>query len=406
MKPLRKALASILRLDSPEGWGPFLSVPNTAGQTVNARTAMQLSTVWACVKILSQTISTLSLDMMERKSDGTWRAAPTHRLQFILDDMPNAESTATAFWQAMLAAILLQGNGVAERRYSATGQLIGLEFLPWGRLTVSRGVNMERVWRYTEKSGVQRVIPEDRIFRVFAFSLDGDWGLSAIEYGANVFGSAIAADTSANSTFNKGLAPTVAFKLSNFLRKDQREEIRASVAEMGGALNGGKSVVLEGGMDATTIGIKPSDAQLLESRAFSVEEICRWFGVPPYMVAHSEKSTSWGTGIEQQMIGFLTFTLRPVLKSVESTIRKDLMTPIERMRFKARFNVEDLLRADSKTRAEFLRAMVDSGIFTRDEARLKENLPPMGGNAALLLVNSANQPIDSLGVQTNAQGTS
>lgn len=405
MKPFRKALAALLRLDSTEGWPRYFFGGQAAGQTVNVSTALQVSAVWACVRLLSQTISTLSLDVMERQRDGTWTPARDQRLQFIVDDMPNADSTAAVFWEAMVTAMLLQGNGVAERRYDARGVLIALEYLSWAKLTVNKDLNGNRQWLYTEK-GIQRRIPEDRIFRIAGFTLDGDWGISAIEYGAAVFGGAMAAANSANSTFEKGLAPTVGFKYSNFLKKEQREQFRTEfMPEMSGALNAGKPVLLEGGMDVVTIGIKPSDAQLLESRAFSIEEICRWFGVPPHMVGHSEKSTSWGTGIEQQMIGFLTFTLRPLLKRIEGAISKDLMTPAERLRLKARYNVEDLLRTDSKTRAEFLRLMVSEGIMTRDEARLKENLKPMGGNAAVLTVNSANQPIDTLGVQINAQGT-
>lgn len=400
----RKALASILRLDTSEGWPRYFFGGQAAGQTVNSCTAMQLSAVWACVRLLSQTISTLSLDIMERQRDGTWAPARDQRLQFIVDDMPNADSTASVFWESMIAAALLQGNGVAERRYNSQGTLIALEFLPWGKLTVTKQLDGSRRWLFTE-NGMQREIPESRIFRVSGFGTNGDWGLSAIEYGASVFGSAMAASNSANGTFERGLAPTVGFKLSNFLRKDQREEFRQNFAEMAGALNSGKPVLLEGGMDVATIGINPKDAQLLESRAFSIEEICRWFGVPPHMVGHSEKSTSWGTGIEQQMIGFLTFTLRPWLKRIEGAIAKDLMTPAERTRLKARYNVEDLLRADSASRSAFLEKMVGAGIYTRDEARRKENLAPMGGNAAVLLVNSANQPIDSLGVTQNAQGT-
>lgn len=398
---IRKALASILRLDTSEGWPRYFFGVQAAGQTVNVRTALQVSAVWACVRLLSQTISTLSLDIMERQRDGTWAPARDQRLQFIVDDMPNADSTASVFWEAMIAAMLLQGNGVAERRYDAGGRLIALEFLPWSKLTVNKRLDGTRQWLFTE-NGIQREIAESRIFRVAGFTLNGDWGLSAIEYGASVFGGAMAAANSANSTFEKGLAPTIGFKYANFLRKEQREEFRETFENMAGAINAGKPVLMEGGMDAVTIGIKPSDAQLLESRAFSIEEICRWFGVPPHMVGHSEKSTSWGSGIEQQMIGFLTFTLRPLLKRVEGAISKDLMTAAERTRLKARYNVEDLLRTDSKTRAEFLRLMVSEGIMTRDEARLKENLKPKGGNAAVLTVNSANMPIDKLGTTPEA----
>lgn len=156
-------------------------------------------------------------------------------------------------------------------------------------------------------------------------------------------------------------------------------------------------------MEAGTIGINPADAQLLESRAFSVEEICRWFRVPPFMVGHSEKSTSWGTGIEQQMIGFLTFTLAPWLRRIEQAISKDLLSPAERLRYYPKFSVEGLLRADSAARAAFYSAMVNNGIYTRDEVRELEDREPMGGNAAVLTVQTALAPLDSLGQTTPEQ---
>ena len=154
-------------------------------------------------------------------------------------------------------------------------------------------------------------------------------------------------------------------------------------------------------MDVTTIGINPNDAQLLESRNFSVEEICRWFRVPPHMVGHTSNSTSWGTGIEQQMIGFLTFTLRPWLSRIEQAIAKDLMAPQDRLRYYAEFSIEGLLRADSTARGNYLSQMVNNGIMTRDEARLKENLSPMGGNASVLMAQTAMSPINTLGSNQN-----
>src|SRR5690606_21817692 len=133
----------------------------------------------------------------------------------------------------------------------------------------------------------------------------------------------------ANNTFKNGLHQTTYFKYPTALRAEQREDARRAIKIISGALNAGEPAILEAGMEAGTIGINPTDAQLLESRAFSVEEICRWFRVPPFMVGHSEKSTSWGTGIEQQMIGFLTFTLAPWLRRIEQAISKDLLTPAE-----------------------------------------------------------------------------
>jgi len=193
------------------------------------------------------------------------------------------------------------------------------------------------------------------------------------------------------------LMPTTYFKFPKLLNQTQRADTRTAIENISGVMNAGKPVVLEAEMDVGTIGIDPTDAQLLESRGFSVEEICRWFRVPPFMVGHAEKSTSWGSGIEQQMIGFLTFTLAPWLKRIEQAIWKDLLTPAERSRYYAKFAVEGLLRADSAGRSAFYSVMVNNGILTRDEVRELEDREPMGGNASVLTVQSAMIPLDALG---------
>ncbi len=279
-------------------------------------------------------------------------------------------------------------------------RLVGLSFLAPSRLNITRKSDGTCQYNYTEDNGNQRVIPASRIFAIPGFSLDGKNGVSVIAYSANVMGSALSADQAASKTFENGLMPTTYFKMDRVLQKAQREEFRTNLQEVTGAFNAGKSPLLEGGMSADTIGINPNDAQLLESRAFSVEEICRWFRTPPFMVGHSEKSTSWGTGIEQQMIGFLTFTLAPWLKRVEQAISKDLLSPVDRLRYYPKYSVEGLLRADSAGRSDFYSSMVNNGIFTRDEVRELEDRAPMGGNAAVLTVNAAMEPLDKIGSDT------
>jgi HK97 family phage portal protein len=212
-----------------------------------------------------------------------------------------------------------------------------------------------------------------------------------------VFGGAIAAERAAHRTFSGGLHPTTAWKYPNVLRPDQRADASEAIKKLSGAVHAGDPVILEAGMEVIPVGINPDDAQLLESRGFGVEEVCRWFRVPPWMVGHTEKSTSWGTGIEQQMIGFLTFTLGPWLRRIEQAISKDLLRPAERSRYYPKFAVEGLLRADSAARSTFYAAMVNNGIFTRDEVRELEDREPMGGNAAVLTVQTALAPLDTLG---------
>jgi len=367
------------------------------GVSVTPATAMQVSAVWACVRLISETIATLPLGMYERASSGK-RPAPQHSLHFLIHDQPNADSSASVFWEAVVAAMLLRGTARVEKLMIGS-RVVGLQFLNPDRLTPSRGSDGKKEWRYTGEDGRQRMIPRDRIWEVPGFTLDGKNGVSVISYGAQVFGGAIAAERAAARTFSNGMLQTVYYKIAAFLKKEQRDEFRKNVL---GSVERGETPLLEGGTDVGTIGIKPADSQLLESRAFGVEEICRWFRVPPWMVGHTEKSSSWGTGIEQQMIGFLTFTLAPLLKRIEQAISKDLMASADRSRFYPKFSVEGLLRADSAGRAAFYTAMVNNGVLTRDEVRELEDRPPMGGNAAVLTVQSAMTTLDGIGQASDA----
>lgn len=370
-----------------------------AGQQVNQRSVMQIAAVWRCTRVIADTIASLPLGVYERTSNGR-RSAVEHPLHMLLHVQPNADSTAVVFWTAMLISMLLRGNGFAEKQMLGN-RLVALRFLYPPRLRIEIH-NSKRRYFYKGGDGKEREIPEDRIFRIPGYIIDGDWGVSVIEYGAKVFGSALAASTAANKTFESGLSQTVAFKFPHLLKKEQRAEFREAFQEIAGAVNAGKPALLEGGMEAQTIGINPKDAQLLEARSFSVEEICSWFGVPPSLCAHTEKSTSWGAGLESQDLAFLKYTLRPWLTLIEQSISKDLLSPVERLRYYAEFSLEGLLRADSAGRANYLSTMVNNGMMTRDEARAKENLPPKGGNADVLTVQTALIPIDQLG---QPQGT-
>lgn len=389
-------------LTDSEFWRTIASSSSTSGQTVSQTSILSLSAAWACTRLISETIATLPLSLYERTTQGP-KIAETHPLQGVLHMQPNHSTTAAVHWEATVAAMLLRGNARAEKLMVGS-RTIGLLFLSPERLSIRKKPNGEFEYRYTDDAGKPpRIIPADRIWNIPGFSLDGQYGCSVIQYGANVFGAASAADQAAANTWSKGLMPTTAWKYPKVLSPEQRTEARTAIETLSGASAAGKPVILEAEMDVQTIGIDPNDAQLLESRGFSVEEICRWFRVPPWMVGHGEKSTSWGTGIEQQMIGFLMFTLAPWLRRIEQSITKDLLTPAEKQRYYPKFTVEGLLRADSASRAAFYAAMVNNGILTRDEVRELEDREPMGGNAAVLTVQTALAPLDSIGQSTDAQ---
>lgn len=372
-----------------------LGVNSDAGVTVTPKGMLRMSAVWGCVRLISETLATLPLSMYERTGDSK-KLATQHALHSILHDVPNSDSTAAVFWESMVAAMLLRGAGRAEKLMIGN-RLVGLDFLDPDRLSEHRCQGrVVREWAYISDTGVRRIIPAEKVWTIPGFSLDGKNGVSVVQYGSGVFGQAQAAEGAASRAFRNGALQNLYYVVKDFLKADKRQEFRDNVM---GVIEKGQTPLLEGGIDAKTLGISPKDVQLLESRSWSVEEICRWFRVPPWMVGHTEKSTSWGSGIEQQMIAFLVFTLAPWIRRVEQAISKDLLTPAERLRYYPKYAVEGLLRADSAARAAFYGVMVDKGILTRDEVRELEDREPMGGNAAVLTVQTAMTTLDAIGNQ-------
>ncbi len=366
----------------------------SSGQTITEQTALTLSTVWACTSLVSETIGTLPLHIYKKTANGRERA-DDYQLSYILRNKPNTKSTSSVLWQSTVASMLLRGNGILKK-LTVGNKLVGLQFMPYDKLQIRLDFEGNVEYYEIQSRGISVKIPNKDIVRIPNFTIDGNWGLSTITYGAKMFANSLNGMDSANNMFEKGLLQTVAFKTDKRIRGEQREDFRKSFEQYSGAMNSGKAILLEDGMDVKTVSLNPKDAQLLESRAFSVEEICRWFRVDPSMIGHGNAVSNWGTGLEQKMIGFLTFTLRPILTRIEQAINNELIPLEDRGIYYAEFSIDGLLRGDSTSRATFFREMVNAGIMTRDEVRKLENLPPLGGNAEKLMTNGATQPIDTL----------
>jgi HK97 family phage portal protein len=278
---------------------------------------------------------------------------------------------------------------------------VALDFLDGNRL--SKKDSAGSVYSYTDADGTIREIPRRRLFKITGFTLDGKSGVSAISYGAQAFGGAIAANKAATTTLSKGMTAKIAFLVDRIVHQDKRDEYREYLDKhVFGPMNAGEPVIMEKGMDAKVLSINPKDAQLIETRGFNVEDVCRFFRVDPSMIGHGNKDSNWGTGLEQKMISFLTFTLSPWLIRIEEALNNFLIPPADQNRYYFEFNIEGLLRADSTSRANFYQIMVNHGIMTRDQVRVKENWPQMGGNADKLTVNSAQILLDDLGKKSDA----
>lgn len=373
---------------------PFLGSTTASGGSINADTALKLSAVWACVRLRSQTISSLPLHLYGQDK----KTANDHPLYRILHDSPNADMTASEFWESVVASLDLWGNAfIFIGRHN--GVIKSLEPLMPDNVQIIRDKNGVITYRYTENNQIF-YYTDNEILHIKGFTLDGRVGLSPIQYQAQVMGYQIDANNAANHEFKNSL------KVGGFLKTgektltdQQREMLRGRLTEFGKPENSGKFMILEAGMDLAGGGgirMNPQDAQLLESRYFGIEEICRAFGVPPQLIYHTDKASSWASSLENMNLGFLMYSLRPILVRIEQAIVKKLLSSSERGKYKPRFSVEGLLRADTQGRTSFYTSALQNGWLTRNEVRELEDLPPIdGGNDLTVQLNLT--PLQFLG---------
>lgn len=375
-----------------------------ASNAVSAERSLTLSTVWACVKLISETISTLPLKIYERDADGNKKAvAYQHPLNQLLCVSPNAYQTPSKFFEFIAASILLRGNAYLQKHYIGNRLVALTPILPQN---IERIELIDNVPHYTFtdhrfNQTHRQTLPESQIWHLRGFGIDGMLGLNPLLVGADVLGNAKSAETIASKTFGNGLNTSGVFNYKNgFLTKDQRAKFKAELQEFAGESNAGKVLLLENGVEYQQISLNPETAQLLESRAYGVEEICRLFMVQPILIGHSSKSSSWGSSIESLYMLYATNTIRPMLVNFEQSIRKNLISASERENTFAEFNLEGLLRGDTASRTAYYQSAVNNGYMTRNEVRAKENMPPLAGGDALT-VQSAMIPLDDVGKNYN-----
>lgn len=397
---VKEWLGSLLAPKIKAGPPTALSIRETAGwsgediwsgEAVTAERALALSAVWGCVNLLAGTIGSLPL-MVYRKIGEDRAVAADHPLYRVLHDSPNYDQTAVDFWEYMQTALELWGNAYARIERSGD-KITGLIPINPMRIAVRRLTNGKIEYSWSEDGRSWRLTDED-VFHIRGFGGGPLQGMSTLYFGRQAFGHAVAAERASASTFRNGMRPSVVLRFKNWLKPDEREIAEKKLAEkLSGAGNAGRPIVLEGDTEVTPLTLKPEDAQLLETRKFSTQEICTIFGVPPHMIGFTEKSTSWGTGIEQQTLAFQKFTLRRRLKRIEQAIAKQLLSPAERARgISVEFNMEGLLRADSQSRARFYQTMTQIGAMTINEVRALENLGKVDGGD-VPRIQMQNQPI-------------
>lgn len=405
-------LAKQFTQDDADAYRKELKVFGMPGYSPSADNAMKLSVVWSCVKLLSETIATLPLLVYERGPNDRRKVARAHPLYTLLHDSPNADMTSVDFLEMLVAHLILRGNAYVRKSYSGTGaarRLVALDPLDPDKMRRPyRDRNGVVRFDYSDPSGFKEWTDAE-VWHIRGFGTSPLYGMSLIEYANSSINGARSAEQAADEVFGAGMKPTAVVSVKEYLTPPQRELMKDKVM---GAVFGdnrtGQMQLLEGGAEYKQLTINPVDAQLVETRAANVEDLCRWFGVPPAMIGHGGTVSNWGTGREQIMLGFLTMTLRPYLVRIEKGISKWLMVPGERIRFFAEFSVDGLLRADSETRTKVYAQQAQNGLKTRNEIRALENDEPLDGGDELT-VQSNLIPIKMLGetpaTQTPAAAT-
>ncbi len=372
-----------------------------AGESAEPDSALQLATAWACVRLNARTVGALPRALfIGKKGSAARKAAYDHVLYRILHDSPNADQTAMEFWEGMATCLNLRGNGYAEKDVGmASGKLVGLTPFPVDDVRVFRDQDGRRRYKISGSGSRYNDLGEDRVFHLRGFGAGGLAGLSPLEYGRQTVAGSLAADRSAAGTFKSGLqlAGFIEMETGVKLKDGQREDLVAMFEKFSASGKPGKFMPLDPGMSFAPLAMKPSDAQLLETRSFNIEEICRWFGTPPILIGHAPKGqTMFGSGVEQVMLAWLALFLGSELERIEQAIEKQLLTAAEKVDMFVEHNVDALLRSDSSGRAAIMSVQAQNGLRTRNELRAKENMPAMPGGD-VLTVQSNLMPLDKLG---------
>jgi HK97 family phage portal protein len=347
--------------------------------TLGTDAALQISTVWACVDRRASVVASLPFFAYE-SADGQRSLARTSRLYTLLHESPNGRMTPFEFWRAMMMNHDLRGNAYARLdRDTRTGEVIAMWPMPADQ--VEAYVLDDGAMAYAYRLGDDvAVLAADNVLHLKNLG-NGTTGLAKLDFMRSSTHEAANAQGSASKLFSAAGKPTGLLMIDRVLNDTQRTAIHNNFAGMGSGSTS-RLFLLEADMKYQQLSLSPEDQQLLESRQFSVEEICRWFDVPP-VLAHHSNVTTWGTGVEQIIDGFYKFSVRPMLVNIEQAVRKRVMTPRQRSTMTAEWNLDALLRASLKDRMDIYAKAVQNGLKTRNECRQLENDPPITGAGEL-----------------------
>ena len=387
----------------------FFMGGSSSGKNVTERSAMQMTAVYSCVRILAEAVAGLPLHFYRYKDDGSKEKATDHTLYKLLHDEPNPEMSSFVFRETLMTHLLLWGNAYAQIIRNGKGEIIALYPLMPNKMQVDRDENGEIYYIYQRSNEEAKTMEGSTVYlrktdvlHIPGLGFDGLVGYSPIAMAKNAIGLAIATEEYGAKFFANGAAPSGVLEHPGTI-KDPSRVREAWQSQFGGSGNSGKVAVLEEGMKYTPISISPEQAQFLETRKFQINEIARIFRVPPHMVGDLEKSSF--SNIEQQSLEFVKYTLDPWVIRWEQSLSRSLLSNDEKNSYFFKFNVEGLLRGDYQSRMNGYAIARQNGWMSANDIRELENLdkisPEDGGD--LYLINGAMLPLKDAGAYANKE---
>lgn len=382
----------------------FFMGNSTSGKTVTERSAMQMTAVYSCVRILAEAIAGLPLQLYRYTDTGGKEKAIEHSLYLLLHDEPNPEMTSFIFRETLMTHLLLWGNAYAQIIRNGKNEVLSLYPLMPNRMTVDRDEHGRLYYSYQMqtddgagmKQGTVVLSPQD-VLHIPGLGFDGLVGYSPIAMAKNAIGLAIATEEYGSKFFANGATPGAVLEHPGLIKDP--EKVRESWnAAFRGSGNANKVAVLEEGMKYTPISIAPEQAQFLETRKFQIDEIARIFRVPPHMIGDLEKSSF--NNIEQQSLEFVKYTLDPWVCRWEQAMNRSLLSEKEKSGYFIKFNVDGLLRGDYQSRMNGYAVGRQNGWLSANDIRELENMDQIpnedGGN--LYLVNGNMTKLKDAGI--------
>ena len=382
---------------------------SSAGKNVNERSAMQMTAVYSCVRILAEAVAGLPLHLYRYKEDGGKERAIDNNLYHLLHDEPNKEMSSFIFRETLMTHLLLWGNAYAQIIRNGKGEVVALYPLMPNKMQVDRDENGELYYIYTRSSdeaktmdGVTVYLTPRDVLHIPGLGFDGLVGYSPIAMAKNAIGLAIATEEYGAKFFANGAAPSGVLEHPGTIKDPSRLRENWN-STFGGSANSGKVAVLEEGMKYTPISISPEQAQFLETRKFQIDEIARIFMVPPHMVGDLEKSSF--SNIEQQSLEFVKYTLDPWVIRWEQSLSRALLNEDEKRKYFFKFNLEGLLRGDYESRMSGYAVARQNGWMSANDIRELENMDkiPAEDGGDLYLINGNMLPLNKAGSYANIE---